>query len=55
MKSVVCRKKWEFFGCYMEESVFGGIISFLLITIRWFMGLLGDYDCESTLFCLFLG
>ena len=29
-----------------------GIISFLSITIRWFTGVLGDCDCESTLFWL---
>ena len=43
-----------FFGCYIEEGgqrvLLGGIISFLLTTIRWFMGALGDHDCESTLF-----
>ena len=34
---------------------FGGIISLLLITIRWFMGVLGDHDCESTLFWFIFG
>ena len=32
-----------------------GIISFLFITIRWFMGVLDDHDRESTLLWLIFG
>ena len=35
---------------FIEEGAFWGIISVLLITIGWFMGILGDHGCESTFF-----
>ena len=40
---------------FINEGVFWGIISVLLITIGWFMGILGDIGCESTLFWLIFG
>ena len=42
-------------GVIYKRVLYRGIISFLLITIRWFMGVLGDHDCESTLFWLIFG
>ena len=43
------------FGVISKRVLFGGIISFLLITIMWFMGVLGDHDCESTSFWFIFG
>ena len=40
---------------FIEEGAFWGIISVLLVTVGWFMGILGDHDCESTLFWLIFG
>ena len=37
-------------GVISKRALFGGCMSFLLIAIKWFMGVLGDHDCESTLF-----
>ena len=43
-------------GVIQRMVLFGGIIiSLLLIPVRWFMGVLGDHDCESTLFWLIFG
>ena len=42
-------------GVIYKRVLFGGIIIFLLITMRRFMGVLGDHDCESTLLWLIFG
>ena len=56
VKRVVCRYRWECFGCFIEEGAFWGVLfhSYLL-TIRWFLSVLEDHDCESTLFWLVFG
>ena len=48
-------KGGSFLGVIKKRVLFGGVISLLLIPVRWFMGVLGDHDCESTLFWLIFG
>ena len=39
------------FGCFIEEGAFWGVLfNSYSFTIRWFLSVLEDHDCESTLF-----
>ena len=42
VKRVVCRWRWECFGCFIEGGAFWGVLipSYLHTIIRWFMGVL---------------
>ena len=56
VKRVVCRYRWECFGCFIEEGAFWGVLfNSYSFTIRWFLSVLEDHDCESTLFWLVFG
>ena len=55
-KWVLCRLRWECFGCFIEEGALWGVIfhSYLL-TIKRFMGVFNDHYCDPTLFWLIVG
>ena len=57
VKRVVFRYRWECFGCFIEEGAFfwGVGRGVLVCWYLWFMGVLEDHDCESTLFWFIFG
>mgnify|MGYP001799510543 FL=1 len=44
-----------FWVLYRRGYFLGVLFHSYLLTIRWFMGVLDDHDCESTLFWLIFG